>query len=289
MPWFKVDDNLALDDKVLSIPRSIRTAAMGLWTLAGSWSAHQLRNGHVPKYMISELAGTKRQADALVEAGLWRSVDDGYAFHNWVKFQPTREEIEAAREAERVRKAEWRARKAAKNQGSEPDVPRDNHGTPTGVPGGVPPESALPDPTRPEPDPTVSTDVETSEGAAPRPATSNRGTRISQPFIVTTAMRGWAAERVPGLDVNRSTETFVNHWRAKSGKDATKIDWIATWRNWLIRDFDDGRHVTRTGGSPGPQAPPSKAQQREQAHKDRVAQLRAQEAAAEAQQREIAS
>lgn len=41
------------------------------------------------------------------------------------------------------------------------------------------------------------------------------------------------------MDVDTATERFVNHWRAKAGKDATKLDWLATWRNWLIRDQDD--------------------------------------------------
>lgn len=27
-------------------------------------------------------------------------------------------------------------------------------------------------------------------------------------------------------------EKFRDHWVAKTGKDATKTDWLATWRNW---------------------------------------------------------
>lgn len=45
--------------------------------------------------------------------------------------------------------------------------------------------------------------------------------------------------RTPLVDVESSTERFVNHWRAKSGKDATKLDWPATWRNWLLRDQEN--------------------------------------------------
>lgn len=25
---------------------------------------------------------------------------------------------------------------------------------------------------------------------------------------------------------------FADYWRAKTGRDATKADWLATWRNW---------------------------------------------------------
>lgn len=75
-----------------------------------------------------------------------------------------------------------------------------------------------------------------------------RGTRIPDDFIATAEMRQWAADRTPLVDVDHSTERFVNHWRAKAGKDATKLDWLATWRNWLIRDQDDrsNRKLTPT-------------------------------------------
>ena len=76
-----------------------------------------------------------------------------------------------------------------------------------------------------------------------------RATRIPDPFHVTAAMREWAAAEVPGVDVDRSTRTFVDYWRAESGSKAAKRDWVATWRNWLRRDADRGgggpRRLTR--------------------------------------------
>ena len=33
-------------------------------------------------------------------------------------------------------------------------------------------------------------------------------------------------------DIQREVNSFVDFWTAKSGKDATKLDWQATWRNW---------------------------------------------------------
>lgn len=71
-------------------------------------------------------------------------------------------------------------------------------------------------------------EVEPGE-VAPR----KRGSRIPDPFIVTAEMRAWAAGEVPGLDVDTQTREFVDYWRGKSGKDATKLDWVATWRNWM--------------------------------------------------------
>lgn len=70
----------------------------------------------------------------------------------------------------------------------------------------------------------------TSSSSKPR----KRGTRIPDDFAVTPEMVEWARERCPYVDGRRETEKFINFWRAKSGKDATKVDWPATWRNWML-------------------------------------------------------
>ncbi|MBS1674100.1 MAG: helix-turn-helix domain-containing protein [Actinobacteria bacterium] len=60
-----------------------------------------------------------------------------------------------------------------------------------------------------------------------------RGTRIPDPFLLTAEMKAWAAAEVPGLDVVAHTREFVDHWRGESGAKATKLDWVAAWRNWM--------------------------------------------------------
>lgn len=66
-----------------------------------------------------------------------------------------------------------------------------------------------------------------------------RGTRLPEPFMLTNEMREWAVAEVPTVDVEASTRKFVDYWRAETGQKATKLDWIATWRNWLRRDADN--------------------------------------------------
>ncbi len=34
---------------------------------------------------------------------------------------------------------------------------------------------------------------------------------------------------------------FKDYWISKTGKDATKADWLATWRNWLRREVKNGK------------------------------------------------
>lgn len=99
--WFKVDDLLAFHPKTLAAGN----AAMGLWLRAGAWSAGLLTDGYIPNNIIISLGNTS-QAHKLCDAGLWVPDHDGYTFHDWSEFQPTRAEIEARRlaGAERVKR-----------------------------------------------------------------------------------------------------------------------------------------------------------------------------------------
>lgn len=62
-----------------------------------------------------------------------------------------------------------------------------------------------------------------------------RGTRIPDPFVLTADMKVWGSAEVPGLDLVAHTREFVDHFRAASGTNATKRDWVAAWRNWMRR------------------------------------------------------
>lgn len=71
-----------------------------------------------------------------------------------------------------------------------------------------------------------------SRAASKKP--TKRGTRIPDDFRVTPGMVAWARERVPTVDGRTETEKFVNYWSAKAGRDAVKLDWEATWKNWML-------------------------------------------------------
>jgi len=43
----------------------------------------------------------------------------------------------------------------------------------------------------------------------------------------------WARTNAPGINGKFETDKFIDHWRAKTGRDATKLDWVGTWRNWM--------------------------------------------------------
>lgn len=231
MVWFRVDDQFYGSKEVMAIPSDQRSAAVGLWCLAGAWSAAHLTDGHIPEYMLETFGGSPDLALLLVRpARLWTRKRDGYVFRNWEKWQITRQEVEKTRQAERDRKAAYRQ----KRQQSIEDVPG-------GVPVGqirIPETPTQPNPTQP-----------IKEMRAEK-----RGTRIPDGFAVTPAMAQWAMTNAPGVDIRLSTEKFINYWTAKTGQAATKLDWPATWRNWLLTDQE------RAGTNRAATAQTSKAQ-----------------------------
>lgn len=99
MPWFAVDDKLHEHRKA----RAAKKAAIGVWTLAGSWCADNLTDGFVPADVLPRWGG-RADASALVRAGLWleavKDGEPGWQFHDWARFQPDAASIKAKREAE---------------------------------------------------------------------------------------------------------------------------------------------------------------------------------------------
>lgn len=56
---------------------------------------------------------------------------------------------------------------------------------------------------------------------------SSRASRLPKTFDPSPE-----PEAEQGIDRQLELEKFHDFWAAKSGKDATKLDWQATWRNW---------------------------------------------------------
>lgn len=89
--WFKVDDKFHSHPKALEAS----LAAIGLWTLAGSWSGDHLQDGFVSDQAVRQVSrGAVELADELVAAGLWKRAKGGYRFHQWEQRNPTRSDTD---------------------------------------------------------------------------------------------------------------------------------------------------------------------------------------------------
>ncbi|WP_208433380.1 DUF1376 domain-containing protein [Bartonella taylorii] len=68
-------------------------------------------------------------------------------------------------------------------------------------------------------------------------AKANRGCRLPADFEPDYDFA--IAEGLPPERVKVEIAKFRDYWRSKAGANATKIDWQATWRNWVRKAIDD--------------------------------------------------
>lgn len=223
--WFRVDDRLPDHAKVRMLGRA-RLAAIGLWSLCGAWSGRNGTDGFIPRTVVRQYDAKLRTVPHLVRVGLWsettRNGEPGWLFHDWPDWQPTAAAIEEVRrsraEAGRrggVRSGETRRSKTEASASKQTEA------------------NTNPEP-EPEPEP-LATDVASQGAPRKRGAARERATRIPDDFAVSADLAAWARAEAPDVDQRAETAKFVDYWRAKAGRDATKVDWQGTWRNWMRR------------------------------------------------------
>jgi hypothetical protein len=127
MSWFKVDDTAHTHPKL----RGAGTAAIGLWTLGGSYAAQYLTDGTVHAHFVKTTA-TAPQLAKLVKAGLWhpaghgcprcpQPADGDYVIHDYLIYNPRRTKVIAERERAAEKKRKQRSGGA---DDMDPDVNR---------------------------------------------------------------------------------------------------------------------------------------------------------------------
>ena len=82
-------------------------------------------------------------------------------------------------------------------------------------------------------------------------ARSPKGSRLPLDWSLPDEFRKWAAENLGWSDnqVDGIADRFADYWHAATGKNATKADWFATWRNWCRREHPKGAKPAATRDS----------------------------------------
>lgn len=60
-----------------------------------------------------------------------------------------------------------------------------------------------------------------------------RGSRIDPSWMPTPELIGQMQAECPTIDLQAEHRKFIDYWISKPGRDGTKLDWPATWRNWI--------------------------------------------------------
>lgn len=68
----------------------------------------------------------------------------------------------------------------------------------------------------------------------------SRGSRLDCDMLLPLEWRTFA-ETEGHPDPQREWQKFTDYWRAKPGAAGVKLDWMATWRNWIRKEVEHGK------------------------------------------------
>lgn len=89
---------------------------------------------------------------------------------------------------------------------------------------------------------------ERAVAVAPAPA-RKRASRLPEGWMPRQDVIEQMRAECSHVDLEAEHRKFQDHWAAASGKSATKLDWDATWRNWIRRAAE---FTPRTGATGAP-------------------------------------
>lgn len=101
MSWVKIDDQFPYHRKVIAAGLEGRA----LYITALCYTAHQLTDGFIPESVmpvlevLSGVANVKQTASKLLDVCLWDACENGYMIHDYLDYNPTKEEVIKTREA----------------------------------------------------------------------------------------------------------------------------------------------------------------------------------------------
>ena len=218
MPWFKVDDGFHGHPKVVELS----LAAVGIWTLTGSWCAKYLTDGLVGSKTIARMGGSDAESSELVDAELWIDTGDGFQFKDWHDYQPLKVDIEAERFAAQERMRAVRSKKKGVRDAFARTTPERSDEQPANVRPvfGRSSDDVRVTPSQPSPSPSQS----------PKKSAQKRKSEIALPddWVPNETCKAYAAAE--SIDAAHEAGQFRAHAGAN---DRRQRDWDLAFRSWL--------------------------------------------------------
>jgi hypothetical protein len=78
--------------------------------------------------------------------------------------------------------------------------------------------------------PETETETERERETEKRP---QRGSRLPSDFLFPKEWADFCHQERPDLNIQKTFDSFKDFWVAKPGTGGVKLDWFATWRNWV--------------------------------------------------------
>ena len=62
---------------------------------------------------------------------------------------------------------------------------------------------------------------------------ATRGSRLPANWVPNKELADWSKAERPDLDLRKVLEEFRDYWASVAGSNGVKLNWDATWRNWV--------------------------------------------------------
>jgi hypothetical protein len=123
--WVRMDENFPEHPKVAAL----KADAFRVHVRAICYSARYLTDGVILTSSLSMVGGTSKLAQSLVAAGLWEVADGGYVIHDYLTYNPAREEVLANRR-QRAAAGSLGGRRSGASRRSKPEAPTEAFASP---------------------------------------------------------------------------------------------------------------------------------------------------------------
>lgn len=103
MAWIKLDDQWMDHPKMIAAGRDARD----MWLASLTWCAKHLTDGYFHKNLLHSLASTagvdvancQEFASILLDVGLWDATENGYYVHDYLEYNPSKQDVIDTKEA----------------------------------------------------------------------------------------------------------------------------------------------------------------------------------------------
>ena len=269
MAWVKLDEQFTDHPKIMQAG----PLASWLYVCGLTYCNRLLTNGHIPAGQLRKLAdldGADLLAATLVRVGLWDTVDGGYQVHDYLDYQPSKDQVMAQREATAIRQGRFRENKRngvtnavttpVSNAFSNAPINAPNNAVPVPVPVPVPQVNSIArletvvNAISADDDPAIAVAASAAESATPRAPKKTRKKTTARAYT-TTFLEVWESYPTSGgmskadaFDVYQEINpdaatharilTSIEEW--KQGRQFRQgfVMHLAKWlraRNWEVR------------------------------------------------------
>lgn len=94
LPWVRLDTQFAQNPKILYLIEDKKFRAAFVWVAALAYAGAQGTDGFLPAACLPVIHGTRADAKALVDVGLWLETIGGWEINDWDQHQQSNEETQ---------------------------------------------------------------------------------------------------------------------------------------------------------------------------------------------------